>query len=338
MIRIYRTDDSRQSGQFVTMDSLEGWDIDDNMVWFDLDHPSPLEDAWLEDKLGIELPTREDMKDIEPSSRLYRENGATYMTANLLWKADSDLPETTHVAFILVQGKLVTIRYAEPKPFTAFQLYAARNATVCSSGATTLLGLLEAIIDRTAEILEKTSAEVEHISQKIAARRLQSTGKVKKDRTKDELEHHLAAIVACQNLSAKTRDSLMSVGRVVGFLPLAKEFDKTCEGFADLRENIVTLEHDVQGLIDHTTYLNGTLNFLLDAALGLINIEQNAIIKIFSIAAVVFLPPTLVASIYGMNFEGMPELGWQFGYPMALVMMVVAGVGPYLFFKRRGWL
>lgn len=338
MIRIYRTDESHHSGQFVTVDNLEGWEIDERMVWFDLDHPTSAEDEWLEDKLGIELPTREDMKGIEPSSRLYREKGATYMTANLLWKADSDLPETTQVAFILVQGKLVTIRYAEPKPFTAFQLYAARNATVCSSGAATLLGLLEAIIDRTAEILEKTSVEVEHISQKIAARRLQSTGKQRKNRNEADLEHHLAAIVACQNLSAKTRDSLMSLGRVVGFLPLAREFDKSCEGFEDLRENIVTLEHDVQGLIDHTTFLNGTLNFLLDAALGLINIEQNAIIKIFSIAAVVFLPPTLVASIYGMNFQDMPELTWHLGYPMALGLMVLAGVGPYWFFKRKGWL
>lgn len=335
MIRIYRTD----VDQFVTLEKTVGYNLDDSMVWFDLDHPTVEEEAWLEDLLGIELPTREDMKGIEPSSRLYRENGATYMTANLLWKADSDLPETTQVAFILIQGKLVTIRYAEPRPFTAFQLYAARNATVCSGGAMTLLGLLEAIIDRTSEILEKASTEVEEISQKIAARRLMKTAKQRKRvHASDELEHHLGTIVACQNLSSKVRDSLMSLARVVSFLPLAKEFEKKGDKGDLLRENIVSLEHDVQSLIDHTTFLNANLNFLLDAALGLINIEQNAIIKIFSIAAVVFLPPTLVASIYGMNFHDIPELSFRFGYPMALCFIVLAGVGPYWFFKRKGWL
>ena len=331
MIRIFKTD----LDQFVNVENPLGWTVDDTMVWFDLDHPTPAEEAWLEESLGIELPTREDMKDIEPSSRLYREHGATYMTANLLWRVETDVPETTPVAFVLVRGRLVTIRYAEPKAFVAFQLYAARNATVCSSGAATMLGLLDAIIDRTAEVLEQASAEVEAISQTIGARRLYSTSpKNKGPRTSDELENHLGAIVACQNLSAKIRDSMMTLSRVVSFLPLSKEFEKN----NDLREHLVSLGHDVQSLMDHTAYLNSTLSFLLDAALGLINIEQNAIIKIFSIAAVVFLPPTLVASVYGMNFTHMPELGWVHGYPFALFLMMLSAIGPYYFFKRKGWL
>jgi len=329
MIRVYRTD----LDQFVVIDNTNGISLDDSMVWFDLDHPTPGEEDWMESLLGLELPTKEEMKGIEPSSRLYRENGATYMGANLLWKADSENPETTHVAFILFNGKLVTIRYAEPRPFTAFQLYAARNATVCSGGAASLLGLMEAIVDRTAEILEHTGVTVEKLSHRIATRRLEARSGGKKA-LGDELEKHLGDIVACQNLSAKIRDSLMSLNRMVGFMPQAKEFDNA----PLLREQIVTLEHDIKSLIDHTGFMNGTLNFLLDAALGLINIEQNAIIKIFSIAAVVFLPPTLVASIYGMNFSHMPELEWWYGYPFALGMMVCSGVGPYWFFKRKGWL
>lgn len=336
MIRIYRTD----IDQFITVEKTEGYELDDSMVWFDMDHPTAADDAWLEDLLGIELPTKEDMKGIEPSSRLYRENGATYMTATLLWKADSDMPETTHVAFILINGRLVTIRYAEPRPFTAFQLYAARNATVCSGGATALLGLLEAIVDRTAEILEHTNTVVEDISRRVAQRRLgKSMGKgSRKNKNSGDLEHHLSEIVACQNLAAKIRDSLTSLGRMVGFMTLAKEFERAEAHGLALRENITSIEHDIQSLIDHTGFMNGTLNFLLDAALGLINIEQNAIIKIFSIAAVVFLPPTLVASIYGMNFAHMPELAWEYGYPMAVGMMMVSAIGPYWFFKRKGWL
>jgi magnesium transporter len=280
------------------------------------------------------------MRGIEPSSRLYRENGATYMTATLLWKADSDMPETTHVAFILINGRLVTIRYAEPRPFTAFQLYAARNATVCSGGATALLGLLEAIVDRTAEILEHTNGTVEDISRRVAMRRLgKSSNKgSRKNRDSDDLEKKLSEIVACQNLAAKIRDSLTSIGRMVGFMPLAKEFERAEAHGLALRENITSLEHDIQSLIDYTGFMNSTLNFLLDASLGLINIEQNAIIKIFSIAAVVFMPPTMVASIYGMNFGHMPELHWEFGYPMALMIMLASAVLPYYFFKRKGWL
>ncbi len=328
MIRIYRND----IDQFVVLENTNGALLEDSMVWFDLDHPTGAEEDWLEEMFGIDLPTREDMKGIEPSSRLYRENGATYMTGTLIWKADSDTPEETHVGFILVGGRLVTIRYAEPRPFTAFQLYAARNATICNGGATALLGLMEAIVDRTAEILEHTGAKVEKLSQNISSRRLKG-GTNRKVRG-DDLEKHLGEIVACQNLSAKIRDSLMSLARMVSFMPLAKEFENSPQ----LRENIVSLEHDIKSLLDHTGFLNGTLNFLLDAALGLINIEQNSIIKIFSIAAVVFLPPTLVASIYGMNFHTMPELDWHYGYPMALCLMVMSAVGPYLFFKRKGWL
>ncbi len=326
MIRIYRND----IDQFVVLENTNGALMEDSMVWFDLDHPSGAEEDWLEETFKIDLPTREDMKGIEPSSRLYRENGATYMTASLIWKADSETPEETPVAFILVGGRLVTIRYAEPRPFTAFQLYAARNATICSGGATALLGLMEAIVDRTSEILEHTGAKVETLSREVSVRRL---GGKQRARGED-LEKHLGEIVALQNLSAKIRNSLMSLGRMVSFMPLAKEFETN----AQHRENIASLEHDIKSLLDHTGFLNGTLNFLLDAALGLINIEQNSIIKIFSIAAVVFLPPTLVASIYGMNFHVMPELDWRYGYPMALVLMVLSAAGPYLFFKRKGWL
>jgi magnesium transporter len=148
------------------------------------------------------------------------------------------------------------------------------------------------------------------------------------------LQELLLRIGDDQDLLAKTRDSLVSMGRLLSFLslPLHVREDR------DLREHVKSLGRDITSLIDHSGYLTGNIGFLLDASLGLISVEQNAIIKIFSVAAVVFLPPTLVASIYGMNFEHIPELQWLYGYPFALGMMLLSAVLPYLFFKRKGWL
>jgi len=137
-----------------------------------------------------------------------------------------------------------------------------------------------------------------------------------------------------QDMLAKTRDSLISMGRLMSFLslPIHVREDK------ELREHVKSLGRDIGSLLDHSAFLASNIGFLLDASMGLINIEQNAIIKIFSVAAVVFLPPTLVASIYGMNFHHMPELDWLYGYPFAIGLMVTSAVLPYLFFKRKGWL
>ncbi len=304
--------------------------LPDDVVWIDLDRPEIEEERWLEGLLGFALPTRDELKDIEPSSRLYRENGATYATATLVWRSDSETPESTDVAFILRGNLLVTIRYAEPYAFTALgqKVRTAEGAT--TSGAATLANLLESIVDRTAEVLEKAGVELDQLNDTVFV----SPKGARSRRTTEALEAKLTGLARLQRVTAKTRESLVSLGRTIGFLMLAPEF----EGDHELRDRMRSVGRDIRSLTEQATFVSGNIGFMLDAALGLINIQQNAIIKIFSIAAVVLLPPTLVGTVYGMNFDHMPELGWIYGYPFALGLMVLSALVPFLWFKRQGWL
>src|SRR5216684_1791868 len=284
----------------------DGQTVPEDAVWLDLLRPTREEELFVEKALGVSLPTREEMQEIEPSNRLYQEDGGLFMTANVLAKADSPAPESTAITFVLVRQRLVTVRYEEPKAFKIFAGYVERHRELCVSGASLLIGLLEAIVDRTADILERIGVDIDALSR---------MGR-----------HH--------DLTSKARDSLVSLSRLLSFLTLPGDVRNDEE----LREHVGSLVRDVVSLTDHATFISGNISFLLNATLGLVNVEQNAIIKIFSVAAVVFLPPTLVASIYGMNFKIIPELGWDLGYAWALLLMALSAVLPYLWFKRRGWL
>jgi magnesium transporter len=304
--------------------SLEsGWHLPPDTVWIELIEPTRAEELLVEQALGLLLPTREEMAEIEASSRLYQEDGATFMTATILHNADEEEPSSSPVTFVLAGERLVTIRYIEPRAFTIFAAQAERQASLCPTGTHAFLGLLDAVVDRTADILERTSGEVETSSRSIFKRPRESG-----------FEQILTKLGRSQSLNAKARDSLVSLARLISFASLSEQI----EANRDHRDHLKSLQRDVQSLTDHSSYLSSNITFLLDAALGLINIEQNAIIKIFSVAAVVFLPPTLVASIYGMNFEQMPELKFAHGYPMALIIMVVSAVVPLWWFRKKGWL
>jgi len=302
---------------------MEGWSLPSDAVWVELVEPTREEELAVERDLGVLLPTREEMLEIEPSSRLYQDGGATVMTATVLVNSDSDRPSSQPVTFVLAGHRLVTIRYFEPKPFTLFSAHAQRQPGLCPNGAQTFLGLIDAVVDRTADVLERNSAEVEQISTEVFA----------SPRT-DKFEQLLTRLGRAQNLNAKIRDSLVSLARLASFASLADQIEHDREH----REHLKTITRDVQSLLDHDSFLAGNISFLLDTALGLINIQQNAIIKIFSVAAVAFLPPTLIASIYGMNFEHMPELGWRYGYAWAGGLMLLSAVIPLLWFRRKGWL
>lgn len=303
--------------------------LEADSLWLDLINPDLAEEALVEKLLGIPLPTREDLKDIEPSSRLYVEEGGVYMTGSLVWKAESDLPEITDVAFILAGHRLVTIRYAEPRAFALFSAALLRMPGKYRSGAELLARLLETIVDRTAEVLEAGVARIDELSATVFVDR-----KAAKRRPPRFLEDKLLDIAAHHRLVSKARDSLVSLSRMVAFLRSLPKVREDRE--ADELCGIVA--HDIQSLSEHAAFVSNNITFLLDASLGLINVEQNAIIKIFSIASVVFLPPTLVASIYGMNFHFMPELEWTFGYGFALVAMLLSAVIPFLLFRWKGWL
>jgi len=297
-------------------------------VWIDLVKPTVQEDKLVESLLGIAVPTREEMQEIEVSSRLYMENGARYMTATLMCKADTAVPIITPVTFILSAHRLVTVRYDDPRPFALVENRLARGTASKLSGETVLTDLLDAVIDRAADILERAGMEVDQISRSIFEPETEENPPSYKD--------VLKALGRKGDLTSKVRESLVSIGRLLLFLSNEAE---TMRWAKDARAHLQSMRRDTSSLSDHATYLANKITFLLDAMLGVVNIEQNAIIKIFSIAAVIFMPPTLVASIYGMNFHhGMIELEWSYGYPFALLLIVAAAVVPIIFFKWKKWL
>jgi len=304
-----------------------GTETPDHVVWVDLVHPTLEEEKQVERFLGLGIPTREEMAEIEVSSRLYRENDAIYMTATLLQQAEGQLPVTCPVTFILTKRRVVTVRYSEPGVFRRFVTQVGKSDFNLKDGETVFAALIEAIIDRTADILERVAADVDGLSRDI----------FRKEETGDAISRDYKAVISrigrSGDLNSRVRESLVSVGRLVNFL--SAECGTT---YPLLRERTETMAADIRSLSDHSSYLAGTIVFLLDATLGLINIEQNAIIKIVSVVSVLIMPPTLVGTVYGMNFEYMPELNWRIGYPLALVAMVISGLLPYWYFRRKRWL
>jgi magnesium transporter len=305
-----------------------GGEMPDGAVWLDLYSPTLAEDRLVERTLGIAVPTREEMQEIEVTSRLYVENGARYMTATLMCHSDSDVPHTTAVTFILSGHRLVTVRYDEPKPFAIVGAKLARQCPPSITGETVMMDLIDAVIDRAADILEKIGADVDAVSHDI----LEAESTVSRSHSFKEI---LKSIGRRGDHTSKVRESLVSIGRLL--LYLAAEAD-SMKWAKDQRATLKGMQRDVASLSDHATYLSQKISFLLDAMLGVVSLEQNNIIKIFSVAAVVFMPPTLIASIYGMNFKHMSELEWDYGYPMALVLMLTAAIVPYFFFKWMRWL
>ena len=299
----------------------------ENAVWIDMVTPSVQEDRTVEQLIGIAVPTREEMQEIEVSSRLYVENGARYMTATLMCQSDTVTPKTTAVTFILAGHRLVTVRYDDPRPFAIVEHKLGRSCPSKITGEDVLMDLLDAVIDRSADILERIGGEVDQVSHSIF--------EPEQEAQQPSYNDILKALGRKGDLTSKVRESQVSVGRLLLFL--ANEADNM-KWPKDRRAQLQSMLRDVGSLSDHATYLTNKITFLLDAMLGVVNIQQNNIIKIFSVAAVVLMPPTLVASIYGMNFRHMPELDWIGGYPFALILMLFAAALPYLYFKWRKWL
>ena len=327
MLRAYQYQDDKLNQVPLTDSSAAA-----NVVWIDLLEPTLAEDNLVETLLAIVIPTQAEMEEIELSSRLYNEDGAEFMTMTALSKLDTEDPSKTPITFIIKGNTLVTVRYAEPKPFLAFLTRAQKpKAIVCSTGEQVLLGLLEAMIDRTADALERVGNEVDIISRDVFRKKTASAKQLQQD-----LRSIIEQIGAKAELLTMVQESLVSISRLTAFHTTAEATNS--KPGREARQLSKLIQRDALSLGEHARTLSTKINFLLDATLGLINLEQYQIIKIFSVAAVVFLPPTLVASIYGMNYTVMPELSWTFGYPFALGLMVLSAILPYLYFKRRGWL
>ena len=301
--------------------------------WIDLINPTPDEDRYVEKISGVSIPTREEMQEIEVSSRLYSENGAEFMTMSAVTALDTDKPYLTPITFVLKGPNLVTVRYAEPKPFSFFIIRAQRSGAVaCATGEQVMMSLLEALIDRIADALERVGMKIDALSQEVFH---SADPKAPGGRTKD-FQRVITDIGREGELLSMIRESLLSMNRVLTYHVAVSDDDK--KAAKEARARIRTVQRDVASLTEHTAYLATKVNFLLDATLGMINLEQNQIIKIFSIAAVCLMPPTLVASLYGMNFKNMPELEWMLGYPMAVGLMLMTGIAPFLYFRKKGWL
>lgn len=302
-------------------------------VWIDLLNPSHEEERAVQDALRLEIPTREEMQEIESSSRLYREGDALFLTANFLYGVEGGEYGSTAISFVLTPTHLITVRYATPKAFSVFNLRAQRMpGTLLASPDAVMLHLFEQVVDRLADILERIGADMDRASQ--SAFRSARGQKVKANRRDADLRDTLITLGQVGEVTTRASETLLGLTRILTFVGAEK-------ATAVRKENqvlIKTLVRDVRSLVEHANFLNSKANFLLDAVLGIINVEQNSIIKTFTVAAVALMPPTLVASIYGMNFESMPELKWDYGYPAAVVVMILSAILPVLYFRRKGWL
>lgn len=296
-------------------------------IWVDLSSPSKAEEEQVEQYMGQNIPTRAEMVEIELSSRLYKENDTLFMTALILAQSDSPDPKLDPVTFVLTQNQLITIRYVDSQSFKLFISKVKKIDFTHRNAVALLIELLDATVDRLADILELVGSRLDSYSKLIFRPQNNTTEKL-------DYQQLMQQIGANGDLNTKARESLVTFNRLISF------FGQTAHSRVDKegKLRLATLSTDVASLSDHAHFLSTKVNFLLDATLGMVSIEQNNIIKIFSVAAVIFLPPTLVASIYGMNFHFMPELSWRYGYLISIGLILTAAWLPYKYFKYRKWL
>ncbi len=298
-----------------------------DVIWIDLLDPTPEEIKAVEAREGLSLPTRNEAQEIEISSRLYIENRALFMTATVMVRAAAPNPTTAPITFAYRPGRLMTLRFDDPAPFRGFTARYERNPELFETPQKIFLGLFDEIVDRAADVLEFVAADLNELSTLIFMGESREPGAVDHTEVLKRIGQNGAR-------TANARESLMSLQRVHGF------FTQTCEtvGGEPVEEHWRVAGKDVVALADHASFVSSKVTFILDATLGRINSDQNKIIKLFSVLAVVLLPPTLIASIYGMNFHHMPELTLKWGYPLALALMLISAVVPYCIFKYKRWL
>ncbi|WP_395541131.1 magnesium transporter CorA family protein [Neotabrizicola sp. sgz301269] len=303
-------------------------------LWIDLEHPTAAEEDAVEAALGIGIPTREDMQEIEASSRVYVEGGVLFLTAQVLATRPAGIEaglDIGPVTFVLMQDRLVTVHYHHPGSFKFFADWAARHDTALNCGVNALLGLMESVVDRLADVLEGEARKLDALSRNIFDGNRPAS-------QSDRLSLVLQRIGRAEDLNGKVKESLATVLRMLNALavPGLQGVHPLLAGLE--KAQLKSLLQDLKSLREVAAAQAEKIRFQLDATLGVINIRQSDIVKLFSVVAFVFLPPTLIASIYGMNFDVMPELRWSWGYPMALVAMLVSAVLPWLFFRWKKWL
>ncbi len=302
-------------------------------VWLDLNQASPEECDAVTRATGLRVPSRAEIIEIETSSRLVKEQGVLYLTTPMPSRSPDGTLTAEPIGFVVAPDRLLTVRYAPSPVFDGFaDHWRCEQTPGTLSGLVPFLGLLEALVDRLADVLEQIGTETDTLSATVFAQGADTNGSARRrDRF---LRATLSEIGQRGTRVSQLRDGLLGIGRIARFVP------ETALDWLDdaARRRLVTLERDVASLNDYDSQLTGKMQFLLDATLGFISIEQNNTIKVLTVVSIVGIPPTFVASFYGMNFHDMPELNWTYGYPYAIGLIVLSIVAPLLLFWRRGWL
>jgi magnesium transporter len=329
MIRIYT-----QSEQGITRTvGLEVQNIrPEGIFWIDLLTPDAEELAYAEQICAIEMPTKDEMREIESTSRLYCEDGARFMTTTVLSRVETDEPMIAEITFILKERVLITIRHTDSYSFRVFSHQLLRRQD--TNRDLVFIGLLETLVDRQADVLERFGADLDALSKKVFGTHKRRKEKEESPDT-DDLRDALEELGRVGDLITRQRDALVNLLRMITF---AGNEDSCLSSHDSLYVPLRPVSRDVNSLAEYASFLSNKINFMLDAVLGLINIEQNDIVKVFTIMSVVFLPPTLIASIFGMNFEHMPFLHHEWGFWLSIVMMVLAGVIPLVIFKFKRYI
>jgi magnesium transporter len=297
-------------------------------LWIDLLEPTPDEAKSAARETGLAIPSEAEINEIESSSRLAEREGVLYLNMTLVSRPDTE-PRSVSVGFVVSPDRLITLRYA---PSLLFDRFMQQTHASMHSGVHILVGLLEAIVDHQADALEQVKAELEAISHRIfSGQMVAASGRKREDAM---LRRTLVTLGRLGDLISHIRESQVSAGRIVPYV----------EGVAvdwlpkELHPRFRTLRRDIDSLNDFDTHLNDKLQFLLDATLGFINIAQNNVMKVLTVASVVGIPPVLIAGIYGMNFKSIPEYDWVWGYAYGLGVIVVSAIVPLALFKWRNWI
>ncbi len=293
-------------------------------VWVDLTDPTEEERQWIKSIYGVTLPDEDEVKDIEASARYYEaENGDLHLRTDFLIDEDDGRSRAVTVAFILARGKLFSVHNEDLPVFRLVRLRARSRPGYISNYMDVLLDLYATDAEYSADALEGIYLVLENVSARV----------LQEEFSDADAAEMLNLIAHEEDLNGRIRRNMMDTRRAVSFLMRSRLLD--AEQFEEGRQIL----RDIESIDGHTSFLFEKINFLMDATVGFININQNKIIKIFSVASVAFLPPTLIASIYGMNFKAwFPELDWVYGYPFSLALMVASAVAPFWYFRRRGWL
>ena len=323
MLNVFTLDNGRLRGGLYQEEIESAEDLAESRpVWVDLESPSVEEKGWIRDRFGLTIPENIVDEDLEESARFYEEdNGELHIRSDFLID-DDEAPRNVRVAFILFNNVLFSVHNEDLPVFRLLRLRARRIPALIEDAKDVLLKLYDADAEYSADILEGIYDKLETVSARV----------LKKDINDAAAGEVLSAIAREEDLNGRIRRNVMDTRRALSFMMRSRMLN--AEQFEESRQIL----RDIDSLDSHTAFLFDKINFLMDATVGFININQNKIIKIFSVASVALLPPTLIASVYGMNFKIMPELEWQYGYVFALLLMAASVAAPFIYFRRKGWL